>query len=83
MDAVGRLVARRASKVNSWDIATLEERMDYLRTVHGPIVSEKYPASVRDYWFKLRFGLLLGVEPSEEERRAFLEEGREILLTPP
>ena len=83
MDAVGRLVARRASKVNSWDIATLEERMDYLRTVHGPIVSEKYPASVRDYWFKLRFGLLLGVEPSEEERRAFLEEAREILLTPP
>jgi hypothetical protein len=29
-DTVARLVARRASKVNSWDIATQQERMDYL-----------------------------------------------------
>ena len=80
-DTVARLVARRASKVNSWDIATPEERIGYLRKVY----SEKFPfAIVRpDAWFKSAFRLLFGIEPSEEERRAFLEEEREILLTPP
>ena len=29
-----RLVAKRASKTNSWDLATLEERTDYLRRCH-------------------------------------------------
>jgi hypothetical protein len=37
-EMVARLVARRASKVNSWDIAKPEERMDYLRRVHWPMV---------------------------------------------
>ena len=84
-DAVGRLVARRASKVNSWDIATQQERMDYLRRVHWPMISKKSPfANMRsDFWFKTTFRLFLGIEPSEEERRAFLEEAREIHLALP
>jgi hypothetical protein len=85
MDVVGRLVARRASKINSWDIATQQERMDYLRRVHWPIVSKKLPVAIvrSDFCFKSMFRPLLGIEPSEEERRAFLEEAREIFLTPP
>jgi hypothetical protein len=83
-DTVSRLLARRASKVNSWDIATLEDRMDYYRRSCWPMVSKMSPfAIVRDYWVKSTFQLLHGTEPSEEERRAFLEEAREILLTPP
>jgi hypothetical protein len=84
-DAVGRLVARRASEVNSWDIATQQERMDYLRRVHWPMISKKSPfANMRsDFWFKTTFRLFLGIEPSEEERRAFLEEARAIYLALP
>jgi Family of unknown function (DUF5681) len=84
-DAVGRRVARRASKVNSWDIATQQERMDYLRRVHWPMISKKSPfANMRsDFWFKTTFRLFLGIEPSEEERRAFLEEARPIYLALP
>jgi hypothetical protein len=78
------LVAKRASKVNSWDIATLEERMDYLRRAY----SKKYETMRSEAWFKSVFRLWLGVEPSEEERRAYLEEEiaeeeLEILLAPP
>jgi hypothetical protein len=82
---VARLVARRASKVNSWDIAAPEERMDYLRRVCWPIVSKKFPFPIvrSDLWLKSTFRLFLGIEPSQEESRALLEEAREILLTPP
>lgn len=84
-DTVSRLLARRASKVNSWEIATPEERMDYLRRICWPIVSKNSPfANMRsDFLFKSTFRLWLGIEPSEEEDRAFVEEAREILLTPP
>jgi hypothetical protein len=59
--------------------------MDYLRRVHWPIVSKKLPVAIvrSDFCFKSMFRPLLGIEPSEEERRAFLEEAREIFLTPP
>jgi hypothetical protein len=84
-DTVSRLLARRASKVNSWEIATPEERMDYLRRVHWPMISKKSPfANMRsDFFFKSVFRRWLGIEPSEEERQAFLEETREIFLTSP
>jgi Family of unknown function (DUF5681) len=82
-EKAAHLMARRASKVNSWDIATLEERMDYLRRVY----SKKYATVRSEAWFKSVFRLYLGIEPSEEERRAFLEEELaeeelEILLAP-
>jgi hypothetical protein len=84
-DTVSRLVARRASKVNSWDMATQQERMDYLRRVFWPSVSNKSLfANMRsDFFFKSIFRLFLGIEPSEEEFQAFLIEAREVLLTPP
>jgi hypothetical protein len=48
------------------------------------VLSKKFPFSVvRDYFLKSTFQLLQGTEPSEEERRAFWEEVREILVTPP
>ena len=37
-----RLVEKRASKTNSWDLATLEERMDHLRRRHWPTICAKY-----------------------------------------
>jgi len=84
-ETVARLVSMRASRVNSWDVATPEERMDYLRRVHWPIVSKKSPfANMKsDFWLKSTFRLWLGIEPSEDECRAFVEEAREIFLTPP
>ena len=83
-ETIARLVARRASRVNSWDLATPEERMDYLRRVHWPMVSENSPfANMQsDFRFKSTFRLWLGIEPSEEEDRACMEKAREILLTP-
>jgi hypothetical protein len=81
-ETIARLVARRASRVNSWDMATPEERMDYLRGVYRPMVSDSPFANMQsDFWFKSTFRLFLGIEPSEEERRTFLEEAREIYLT--
>ena len=79
------LVARRASKVNSWEKATEQERIDYLRRVHWPIVSKNYLFAMArsDVWYKFTFQAWLGIELSEEERRAYLEEFREIVLTPP
>ena len=49
------------------------------------MVSKKFPFAIvrSDFWFKSTFRLWLGIEPSEEERRAFLEEAREIFLAPP
>jgi hypothetical protein len=84
-DTAARLVARRASKVNSWDMATEQERIDYLRRVHWPIVSKNYLFAMArsDVWFKSTFGVWLGIELSEEERRAYWEELREVVLTPP
>jgi len=40
-----RLVAKRASKTNSWDLATPEERMDYLRRRHWPTICAKFEFS--------------------------------------
>jgi hypothetical protein len=60
------------------------ERMDYLRRVCSPMVSKKFPIAIvqSDLWFKSIFRLWLGIEPSEEESRALLEEAREIFIAP-
>jgi hypothetical protein len=80
---VVRLVAKRASKTNSWDLATFEERMDYLRRCHWPTISRDFPPEfVRsEYSFKSIFRLWLGIEPTEEEQEAFLTEARKVYLS--
>jgi Family of unknown function (DUF5681) len=80
-----RLVEKRASKTNSWDLATLEERMDHLRRCHWPTLCAKYdfpPEFVRsECYFKSIFHLWLRIEPTEEENQAFLVTAREVYLS--
>jgi hypothetical protein len=56
---VVRLVEKRASKTNSWDLATLEERMDHLRRRHWAKICAKYdfpPEFVQsECYFKIDF----------------------------
>jgi hypothetical protein len=80
-----RLVAKRASKTNSWDLATLEERMDYLRRYHWPTVSRNFPPEFvqSEYVFKSTFKDWSGIEPTEEERQTFLTEARKVYLNLP
>jgi hypothetical protein len=78
-----RLVAKRASQTNSWDLATLEERMDYLRRCHWPTISRDFPPEFvqSEYSFKSMFRLWLRIEPTEEEQEAFLTEARKVYLS--
>ena len=79
---VVRLVAKRASKTNSWDSATPEERMDYLRRRYWPTICAKFdfpPEFVQsEYCFKSTFRPWLRIEPTEEEEQAFLKEARKL-----
>jgi hypothetical protein len=77
---IARLVAKRASKTNSWDLATLDERMDYLRRYHWPTVSRNFaPEFVQsEYVFKSTFKDWSGIEPTEEEKQAFLNERSKV-----
>lgn len=81
--ALVRLVEKRASKTNSWDLATLEERMDYLRRRHWPTICAEFdfpPEFVQsEYCFKSVFHAWLRIEPTEEENQAFLTTAREYL----
>jgi hypothetical protein len=83
-ETVVRLVATRASKTNSWDLATLEQRMDYLRRFHWPTICAKSdlpPEFVQSkYYFKSFFHPWLRIEPTEEENQAFLTTAREVFL---
>jgi hypothetical protein len=80
-----RLVEKRASKTNSWDLATLEERMDHLRRCHWPMICAKYdfpPEFVQsECYFKSIFYVWLRIEPTEEENQAFLTSAREVFLS--
>ena len=80
---VVRLVAKRASKTNSWDLATLEERMDHLRRCHWPTISRDLPPEFvqSEYCFKSAFRHWLGIEPTEEEQQAFLTEAGKVYLS--
>jgi hypothetical protein len=84
---VVRLVEKRASRTNSWDLATLEERMDHLRRCHWPTICAKYdfpPEFVRsECYFKAIFHPWLRIEPTEEENRAFLSIARDVYLSLP
>jgi hypothetical protein len=80
-----RLVEKRASKTNSWDLATLEERMDHLRRCHWPTICAKYDFPTEfvqsECYFKSIFHLWLKIEPTEEENQAFLTTAREVFLS--
>jgi len=82
---VTHLVSKRASRINSWEMATPQEQMDYLRRTVWPTISKDFPlAMVRsEFCFKSTLQSRLGVEPSEEEERAFLSEADEIFRLPP
>ena len=75
VDLVRRLVARRASRINSWDIATLEEKMDYLRRSIWPTISKNFPPELiqSEICLKSTFRLWLGIEPTKEEPQALIE----------
>jgi hypothetical protein len=80
-----RLVEKRASKTNSWDLATLEERMDHLRRCHWPMICAIYdfpPEFVQsECYFKSIFHPWLGIEPTEDENQAFRTTAREVYLS--
>jgi hypothetical protein len=82
---VTHLVSKRASRINSWETATPQEQMDYLRRTVWPTISKDFPlAMVRsEFCFKSTLRSWLGIEPSEEEERAFLSEADEILRVQP
>jgi len=74
-----RLVAKRASKTNSWEMATPQERIDYLRRTFWPTISKDVPAEFvqSDCMLKLYLRNWLGIEPTEEEQEALLAQARE------
>jgi hypothetical protein len=80
--SIVRLVAKRASKSNSWDLATPEERMDYLRRREWPAISRDFPPEFvqSEYCFKSTFRPWLRIEPTEEEEQAFVTQAREVFL---
>ena len=77
---VVRLVAKRASKTNSWDLAMPEERTDYLRRCEWPAISRGFPPEFvqSEYCFKSTFRPWLRIEPTEEEEQAFLKQARKL-----
>jgi hypothetical protein len=83
LETVVRLVMKRASKTNSWNLATLEERMDHLRRCHWRTISRDFPPEFvqSECCFKSIFCPWLRIEPTEEENQAFLTTAREVFLS--
>jgi hypothetical protein len=79
METVFRLVVKRASKCNSWENATLEERKDYLRRHFWPTMSEHLPPELArsELCFLSRYSQWLGIVLTKEESRALVREYRE------
>jgi hypothetical protein len=79
METLFRLIERRASRVNSWERATLEERKDYLRRNFWPTMSENLPPELArsELCFVSTFRRWLGIELTKEEDRALIREVRE------
>ena len=78
MNTVYDLVEKRASKTNSWEEATLEERKEYLRKHLWPAMSKGRPRELArsEYSFLATFRFCLNVEPTKEQERDFLIEAR-------
>jgi hypothetical protein len=84
VEAVTRLVEKRASKTNSWTSATLEERMDYFQKVPWRGLSQGLPLEFVQSQFvaRIAFNSLFGIEETEEERREFaIEPFRRYLIS--
>jgi hypothetical protein len=83
VETVTCLVEKRASKTNSWRLATLEEQMDYFRREFWPTMSKGLPFEfVQSEWmFKSSFKGWLGIELTTEERRESLKEARRVCLS--
>ena len=83
VETVMSLVERRASKTNSWRLATLEEQMDYFRREFWPTMSKGLPFEFvqSERMFKSMFKGWLGIELTKEERRESLKEARRIYLS--
>jgi hypothetical protein len=80
MEKVFRLVAKRASRFNSWENATLEERKDYLRRHFWPTMSENFPPELArsESCFLATSRRWLGIELTKEEDQALFIEVREV-----
>jgi hypothetical protein len=78
MDPVYDLVAKRASKTDSWEEATLEERKEYLRRYLWPEISKGLPRELAasEYCFLGAFRFCLKVELTQDQERAFAIEAR-------
>ena len=73
---VYRLVAKRASKVNSWEAASARVRLDYLREVVWPEFSKDFPPQLAhsENFFRGVFREYVSYEPNEEEKKAVIAE---------
>lgn len=83
VEAVTRLVEKRASKTNSWTSAPLEERMDYFQKGPWRGLSQGLPLQFVQSQFvaRIAFNSLFGIEETEEERREFaIEPFRRYLI---
>jgi hypothetical protein len=78
IDKLFRLVAKRASTVNSWERATLEERKDYLRRYFWPNLSKKLPPQLArsELYFISSLEPWFGIELTKEQNRELTKELR-------
>jgi Family of unknown function (DUF5681) len=84
VEAITRLVEKRASKTNSWTSATLEVRMDYFQKVVWRRLSQGLPLefSQSEFMARIAFNSLFGIRETEEERREFaIEPCRRYLIS--
>jgi hypothetical protein len=83
VEIVIRLVEKRASKTNSWDLATPEERMDFFRKYYWPTISKGCPLEFvqSECMLKSMFKGWLGIKQTKEEQQEFVKEARRIYLS--
>ncbi len=80
MDTVSQLVLKRASKINSWETATTEERTEFLWREIWPSFCEdlRFPFAMArsELCFRSAFRSYLGIELTDEEQRELVKELR-------
>ena len=83
VETVTHLVEKRASKTNSWRLATLDEQMDYFRREFWPTMSKGLPLEFvqSECMFESMFKGWVGIELTKEELHECLKEARRIYLS--